>query len=206
MSTAPRSARSRRTAAAAGAVAAMLAATACARVDTTAEPGFVTAERSVLVIPEPERGAPVTGVSGTTLEGEALDLREVGAGGETVVNVWGSWCTPCRREAPALVEAHDRLVDDGVAFVGINVKDTPGKAQAFQRRFGVTWPSLDDPGGGAVLAFRAVPSAAIPTTWVLDDEGRIGARIVAEVDATTLVGVVEDVRAGDVSAGTGSDG
>jgi thiol-disulfide isomerase/thioredoxin len=183
-----------------------LAVTGCSRVDSTGGDGYVTADRSVLVIAEEDRGAPVTGVSGTTIEGEPFDLAEARRdGAETVVNVWGSWCPPCRAETDDLVAAKARMADDDVLFVGINVRDTPSKALAFSRSRDVTWPSLDDPGARSVLAFRDVPSAAIPTTWVLDDEGRIGARIVDEVDAPTLIDVVADVRAGDVSS-DGSDG
>ncbi len=187
---------------------AVLVATGCSRVDTSAAgetSGFVTAQRSVLVIPEDERGEPVTGLAGPTVDGGDYDLADQ-ASGETVVNVWGSWCPPCRAEAPDLVRASERLADDGVSFLGIDVKDTPAQARAFQRRFGITWPSLDDPDGQFVLAMRAVPSAAIPTTWVLDDEGRIAARIVDQVDADTLVDLVADVRAGDVSTETVLDG
>ena len=188
------------------AVAAGLVLTGCSRVDTTGGDGYVTAERSVLVLAEDERGKPVTGVRGTTVDGEPFDLDQtLDDRGETVVNVWGSWCVPCRSEADDLVDAEARLAKDQVQFLGINVRDSPSEAQAFQRRFEVTWPSIDDPGGRTLLSFRAVPSAAIPTTWVLDDRGRIGARIVDEVDASTLADVVADVRAGDVSS-DGADG
>lgn len=178
----------------------------CSRVDTTGGDGYVTAERSVLVIAEKDRGEPVTGVGGTTVDGETFDLTEARRdAAETVVNVWGSWCPPCRAETDDLVDAQTKLAKDDVLFLGINIRDTPSAARAFQRSRDVTWPSLDDPGARSVLAFRAVPSAAIPTTWVLDSRGRIGARIVDEVDASTLIDVVADVRAGDVSS-DGSDG
>jgi thiol-disulfide isomerase/thioredoxin len=187
-------------------VAAVLTLAGCSRVDSAGGDGYVTAERSVLVLAEDERGEPVSGVSGTTVDGKPFDLDESLKGStETVVNVWGSWCVPCRSEADDLVDAEARLAKDKVQFLGIDVRDSPSEAQAFQRRFKVTWPSLDDPGGRTLLAFRGVPSKAIPTTWVLDDQGRIGARIVNEVDAATLADVVADVRAGDVSS-DGADG
>lgn len=183
-----------------------LVATGCSRVDTTGGDGYVTADRSVLVIAEDDRGDPVTGVSGTTIDGKPFDLDEARRDAtETVVNVWGSWCPPCRAETGDLVEAEAELAKDRVMFLGINVRDTPSSALAFARSRDVTWPSLDDPGASSVLAFRDVPSRAIPTTWVLDDQGRIGARIIDEVDASTLIDVVADVRAGDVSS-DGSDG
>ena len=194
------------TALAASVAALALAATGCSRVDATGGDGYVTAERSVLVIAEDDRGAPVTGVSGTTIDGKPFDLDEARRDAtETVVNVWGSWCPPCRAETDDLVEAEAELVKDQVLFLGINVRDTPSSALAFSRSRDVSWPSLDDPGARTTLAFRDVPSRAIPTTWVLDDKGRIGARIVDEVDASTLIDVVADVRAGDVSS-DGSDG
>jgi thiol-disulfide isomerase/thioredoxin len=194
------------TALAASVAALALVATGCSRVDTTGGDGYVTADRSVLVIAEGDRGASVSGVSGTTIDGERFDLDEARREAtETVVNVWGSWCPPCRAETDDLVQAEAELAKDQVMFLGINVRDTPSSALAFSRSRDVTWPSLDDPGASTVLAFRDVPSRAIPTTWVLDDQGRIGARIVDEVDASTLIDVVADVRAGDVSS-DGSDG
>ena len=113
-----------------------------------------------------------------------------------VVNVWGSWCAPCRAEAPELVEAQRELGDD-VAFLGVNTRDLDvAPAQAFERAFGLTYPSIFDPDGRLLLGFAQLPPKAIPSTVVIDAEGRVAARVLGTVDATTLGGIVSDVAAG----------
>lgn len=160
------------------------------------DPGtrYVEGSGAVTVVPAGERGRPVA-LSGDTLDGGRLDVAGL-RGAPIVINVWGSWCPPCRKEAPDLQAAYQRLRDDGVDFVGINTRDRPAQALAYERRFGVTYPSLRDDGGRLLLALRgAVPPAAIPTTLVLDHQGRIAARVSGPVDTSTLVGLVSDVLA-----------
>jgi thiol-disulfide isomerase/thioredoxin len=155
--------------------------------------GFVVGEDGATItrIESQRRSAPVD-LSGQTLEGQRLDIAGL-RGEPVVVNVWGSWCSPCRREAPALVAAAARLADRGVSFVGINTRDDDrAQALAFQRTFEVGYPSLVDDGGTLLLALRgAVAPNAIPTTLVLDGQGRIAARITGATTEATLVGVVE---------------
>jgi thiol-disulfide isomerase/thioredoxin len=114
------------------------------------------------------------------------------------VNVWGSWCAPCRSEAPDLVAASEELADDGVEFLGINSRDLDrAAARAFQRRFEVPYPSIYDQQGRTLLAFRGTLSPnAIPSTVVIDQEGRVAASVIGEVTRSTLVGLVEDVVRG----------
>ena len=69
-------------------------------------------------------------------------------------------------------------------------------AQAFERAFGLTYPSIFDPDGELLLGFGQLPPKAIPSTVVIDSEGRVAARVLGEVDATTLTGIVADVEAG----------
>ena len=126
------------------------------------------------------------------LDGSRLtdaDLR----GTVTVLNVWGSWCGPCRAEAPELVDAVERL-GRRAQFFGINVRDSPDAARAFERAFEIPYPSVrPDDSAAALLAFGGVLSAvAVPTTVVVDANGKVAARIVGQTDASTLVGLVED--------------
>lgn len=128
----------------------------------------------------------------TMLDGSKLsdtDLR----GTATVLNVWGSWCGPCRAEAPELVDAAERLGPEA-QFFGINVRDSPDAARAFERAFEIPYPSVrPDDSAAALLAFGGVLSAvAVPTTVVVDANGKVAARIVGQTDASTLVGLVED--------------
>ena len=116
-------------------------------------------------------------VSGTTLTGQRLNLDSY-KGDTLVVNFWGSWCDPCRAEAPALGTLARQLEADHVRFVGIDIRDEPDAALAFMQNFNVGYPSLNDPNDEIALEFHdTVPPAAIPTTLVIDRSGRIAARI-----------------------------
>lgn len=132
-----------------------------------------------------ERGEPVQ-LSGRTLTGKFLDLRDL-RGRVVVLNVWGSWCAPCREEAPVLARLSREYADQGVSFVGINVKDNRAAALAFEERYGITYPSIEDPAGEAVLAMsQHVPVSAVPVTLVLDREGRVASRVLGAVREATL--------------------
>jgi peroxiredoxin len=116
-------------------------------------------------------------VSGTTTTGQRLSLDSY-KGKTVVLNFWGSWCPPCRREAAALGTLASQLESDGVRFVGIDIRDEPDAARAFMQKFNVSYPSLNDPNDEIALAFHStVPPAAIPTTLIIDRSGRIAARI-----------------------------
>ncbi len=116
-------------------------------------------------------------VSGTTLTGQRLNLDSY-KGKTVVLNFWGSWCDPCRAEAPALGTLARQLQPDGVRFVGVDIRDEPDAALAFMQNFNVDYPSLNDPNDEIALEFHStVPPAAIPTTLIIDRSGRIAARI-----------------------------
>ena len=110
-----------------------------------------------------------------------------------VINVWGSWCSPCRKEAPALQSASVELGKQGVKTIGINTQDDDAnKALAFERAFKITYPSVVDNGALLLQLRGAVPANAIPPTLVLDDQGRVAARLSAPVTRTTLLDLVHD--------------
>ncbi|UUZ61614.1 TlpA family protein disulfide reductase [Nocardioides sp. B-3] len=113
-----------------------------------------------------------------------------------VVNVWGSWCSPCVAEQPDLVEAAEQLADTA-DFVGINIRETSAEnAQAFVRSYDVPYPSIYDPDSKALLSFsEVVPVRSPPTTFVLDEEGRIAAAIFGALPSVgTPVDVVEELE------------
>lgn len=160
--------------------------------DSDGSVGFKEGNGSVLVLPSEDREV-APELSGTTLDGAELALADF-AGQVIVLNVWGSWCAPCRAEAPALVAAAAQLPD--VQFIGINTRDLdPAPAQAFVRAFDVEYPNIYDPDGALLLGFGQVPPKAIPSTLVIDENGRVAARMLGEITTTVLKGVVEDVQA-----------
>jgi len=146
-------------------------------------------------------------VRGRTLTGLPFSLA-ADRGSVVVLNFWGSWCAPCRREAPALAALARRFPQ--VRFVGDDVHDSAASAAAFQRAFNVGYPSLNDPGEQVALAFHGtVPPQAIPTTLVIDRSGRIAAVMFGEVSYVGLRAVIETVlrdRVGQAAAGRGWHG
>jgi thiol-disulfide isomerase/thioredoxin len=153
--------------------------------------GFVSGTGNVSVFAAGERKqAPA--LTGTTLDGKAWSLADQ-AGKVVVLNVWGSWCAPCRKEAPDLVAASKEL-GPSVQFIGLNTRDLDkAPARRFAQEFGVTYPSIYDPSGKLLLGFRGqISAAAIPSTLVIDKNGKVASRVIGEVTKQTLLGMVKD--------------
>ena len=135
-------------------------------------------------------------ISGMTLTGQHLSLSAY-RGSVVVINFWGSWCAPCRAEAPDLSALAANYATRGVRFLGVDIRDDPVSADAFIKAFRVPYPSLNDPSDELALAFRGtVPPAAIPTTLVIDRSGRIAARILGSVSYDSLRALITQVSRG----------
>ena len=159
---------------------------------------FVAATPSGEVIPAAER-ATAPEFSGTLLGGGAFSSEELSAD-VAVLNFWGSWCGPCRVETPEFQEVYADVRDDGVEFLGLNVKETDEQfALAFVERFGIEFPSLYDPRGEVALAFRDYPANAIPSTIVLDRQYRVAAVYTGEVRQDDLRRVLDRALAEEPS-------
>ena len=156
---------------------------------------FVGASYSSSYYPPGSRPA-APRVSGTTLTGAKFSLAAL-RGSVVVLNFWGSWCAPCRREAPDLAALATHFKNAQVRFIGDNVQDSPANALAFQRTFNVHYPSVNDPGEQVALAFHgAVPPVGIPTTLLIDRSGHIAGRVVGEVSYRGLHALIDKVLAG----------
>ena len=140
----------------------------------TNEQSFISGNGIVTTINESARQvAPV--ITGPTLNGGNFTATR---GKVQVMNVWASWCSPCRAEAPALQElskAHPEA-----EFIGVLTRDTLVAARAFAERFGITYPTISD--DAILLDFTGQISVnAIPTTLLIDKKGRVAARISGEI-------------------------
>ncbi|MGY1821379.1 TlpA family protein disulfide reductase [Geodermatophilus sp. SYSU D00079] len=151
---------------------------------------FVAGTPAGEVIPPDERAA-APDFSGTLLGGGDFTSAEL-AGEIAVLNFWGSWCPPCRVETPQFQEVYADVRDQGITFLGLNVKETSEQfAQAFVDSEGIEFPSLYDPRGEVALAFRDYPANAIPSTIVLDRDGRVAAVYTGEVAQEDLRAVLD---------------
>jgi peroxiredoxin len=146
---------------------------------------------------EPGKRDAVPDLSGKTVAGGQLDLKDY-QGKIVVLNVWGSWCSPCRAEAPNFQKVYTDLKGQGVQFVGINTLDTSNKnALAFEKQQGITYPSLSDPRGKLLLRFKkgTLSLQAIPSTLVIDRKGKIAARSLAALSEEKLRKMISPVLA-----------
>lgn len=156
--------------------------------------GYISGNGAVETIVAADRAEPVT-MTGELLDGTPWDITST-RGKVLVLNVWGSWCAPCVAEAPDLQRAWEGLQDKGapVEFMGIDFREDPARGAAFIERAGITYPSLTDEAGVLILRLQG-KAPTVPTTLVLDREGRIAARVNGPVDTSTLTGLVDDVVA-----------
>jgi thiol-disulfide isomerase/thioredoxin len=163
-------------------------------VGNVAEQGYVSGDGTTTIVAQSER-APAPDLTGTTLDGEPFALADH-LGEVVVLNVWASWCAPCRAEAEDIQQVSSELAGTGVQFVGLNTRDSQAAADAFVDRFGVTYPSVVDTDGSRQLLFHeTLPPAAIPSTIVIDRQGRVAGRAIGEVDRSRLLGMIEPILA-----------
>lgn len=150
--------------------------------EEASDKGYVSGDGSSASIPPAERTEPVL-FEGVTEYDETLGSDET-IGSVTVVNFWYAGCAPCRAEAPDLVAAHEEFAPEGVQFVGVNTRDESAQARQFAEQFGIEYPSIMDSVGGRAVqrAFAGqVPLNAVPTTLVLDSEGRVAHRVLGQL-------------------------
>jgi len=184
------------------ALAAIVMLAACARTGaheqtrSAGEVGYPTVSRNLTRVP-PDQRKELPVVSGRALGSNKTISTQDYRGKVVVINVWGSWCPPCRKEAPDL-QAANVETKNVAQFVGITSKDyDPAPAEAFVRSFKITYPSIYDPTGKVLLAFAGeLPPSAIPSTMIIDGKGRLAVRVLSEVPKTTLVDMINDVAGG----------
>lgn len=176
-------------------VSAMLLA-ACGR-DASGSPAALAGDQNyvspdgAVTLKDPSSRQLAPSITGTTLEGDTWSMQDH-RGHIIVFNVWASWCAPCRAEAPILKKVSEKYKASGVDFVGLNIRDSTVAAIAFEKKFGITYPSLVDTGGELVLRFAGdLNPSAIPSTLLVDKQGRVAASILGKVTEAMLTGLVQ---------------
>jgi len=156
------------------------------------EKAYISGNRSAVLIKEPLRKlAPE--LSGDILGGGKFTSQ---VGKVTIVNIWASWCAPCRAEAPTLSEFAAKNPD--LQFIGILTRDNLSSAISFANRFKLTYPTLID--DAVISSFRGSLSAnAIPTTLIIDKNGLVAARISGQVTVSILRDLLEKVSGSTVN-------
>jgi thiol-disulfide isomerase/thioredoxin len=145
--------------------------------------------------PAADRGT-VANLSGENVAGDGTISLSDYAGQVVVLNFWGSWCGPCRAEAPALEQAAAALAPTGVQFLGVNVKDTRDAGADFLKSKNVSYPSIYDPSMRTMLSIRGLPTSGLPFTFVIDREGRVAHIWIGQLyDAAPLVDAASTIAA-----------
>lgn len=132
-------------------------------------------------------------ISGDDLDGAPLSLASF-KGKVVVVNIWGSWCPPCREEQPALSKLATDLKPQGVEFIGIAVREGAATSKAYTEENNVPYPSISDSGGKLLIGFTSsLPAVAVPTTYVIDREGRVATRLLDVATEPTLGALITEI-------------
>jgi thiol-disulfide isomerase/thioredoxin len=154
---------------------------------------YVSGSTSALYYPAGHR-KPAPGFTGTTLAGGTLRFSSYRAGRVVVLNFWGSWCVPCREEAPALAAIAAKYKAAGVTFLGADEQDSPASALAFENSLRVPYPSVNDAGAQVAQVFsRVVPFSAVPDTLVIDPAGKIAGAVFGRASYSVLSTILSQV-------------
>lgn len=154
---------------------------------------YVTGADGVATVTKGDR-KPVGQIKGKTLQGKKFDIADY-RGKVVVINVWGSWCPPCRAEAPYLNKVAKATKGEGVEFVGINTRDgSESLAEAFESDFNISYPSLYDPTGKIIMAGfpkDTVNLQGLPVTIALDKSGKIASRFFGGINDEQLHAMID---------------
>ena len=168
---------------------------ACGGVEASCDPIADVRRGLCITPPEDRQEAPTTAadVLGAEDDLSLADFR----GQVVVVNFWGSWCGPCRREQPELNAAYEQLRPLDVAFVGVDLQDPEANALAHEEEFAMPYPSIFDPASSFAAKLRGVSPSTIPSTVLLDRQGRVAVRIIGETDAEEVESLARLLAAED---------
>jgi thiol-disulfide isomerase/thioredoxin len=170
--------------------------TACATpnasIQNSGEAGFISGDGTATFLKvEDRKSAPE--LIALDFNGKEIDLKNY-KNKVVVLNVWGSWCGPCRKEAKELQELYVKNKDSGVEFIGINIRDSKVSAEKFIANFGITYPNIFDRDGVKLLGFKdTLPANAIPSTVLVDKNGKVAARQLGPIERALIQGFISSL-------------
>lgn len=166
-------------------------AASCGAADTNgADP---TGARAGITRLEPDDRKKAPDISGDDLNGTPISLASF-SGKVVVINIWGSWCPPCREEQPVLSALATELKPQGVEFIGIAIREGAATSRAYTEANNVPYPSISDSGGKLLVGFTSsLPAVAVPTTYVIDREGRVATRLLDVATKSTLGALITEI-------------
>ncbi|MCS5732173.1 TlpA disulfide reductase family protein [Herbiconiux daphne] len=164
--------------------------------------GYISGDGTVTEVEPADRGEPVQ-FTGTDENGGTVSSADY-AGQVLVLNFWYAGCAPCRAEAPDLEKLNNDFQGRDVSFLGVNVRDQAPTAISFAETYDVTYPSVIDTDGAMQLAFSGtVAPNAVPTTLVIDQQGRVAARILGQLSDASIL---ETLITSNLEPGTSAPG
>lgn len=167
-------------------------ATPVSNISSDSESGFVSGDgTSVFLIKSERKPAPI--LENVEFLSKEINLKEL-ENKVVLINVWGSWCSPCRKEAPELEELYLKNKDKNVEFIGINIRDSRISANRFIENFSITYPNIFDRDGKLLLGYKdSLPANAIPSTILIDKNGLVAARQLGPIDKSLIQGFISEL-------------
>jgi thiol-disulfide isomerase/thioredoxin len=167
-------------------------ATPNASIQNSGEAGFISGDGTATFLKIEERNSAPELIA-LDFNGNSIDLKNY-KNKVVVLNVWGSWCGPCRKEASELQELYLKNKDSGVEFIGINIRDSRVAAEKFITNFGITYPNIFDRDGVKLLGFKdTLPANAIPSTVLIDKDGKVAARQLGPIERALIQGFISSL-------------
>jgi thiol-disulfide isomerase/thioredoxin len=153
-------------------------------------PDVDTSQIGITQFPADERAAAPKLAGPSLATDEVINLAD-STGQVTVLNAWASWCAPCLTEMPILIEAQAQYPN--VQFLGLNALDDQTSASQFAEDLGLTFDSIRDPEGELLATIPGVPPRALPSSIVIDKQGRIATRIIGPVEDGQLNTILDEL-------------
>ena len=164
-------------------------ATPVSNISSDSESGFVSGDGTSVFLNKSER-KPAPELENVDFLSAEIDLNSL-KNKVVLINVWGSWCSPCRKEAPELEELYLKNKTNNVEFIGINIRDSRISANRFIENFSITYPNIFDRDGKLLLGYKdSLPANSIPSTILIDKNGLVAARQLGPIDKSLIQGFI----------------